>query len=71
MLGHRRVGDVDGSLIPDLYFRFLRGADGSGLTPVLEHEDGNGSRSVVRDRPERTLKCDFCSRAGVRREAVS
>jgi hypothetical protein len=28
---------VDGSLIPDLYFRFLRGGDGSTLTPVLEH----------------------------------
>ncbi|HEX8698030.1 MAG TPA: ribonuclease H-like domain-containing protein [Myxococcaceae bacterium] len=37
VLGHRRVGDVDGSLIPDLYFRFLRGGDGSTLTPVLEH----------------------------------
>jgi len=37
VLGHQRVGDVDGSLIPDLYFRFLRGGDGSALTPVLEH----------------------------------
>jgi hypothetical protein len=37
VLGHQRVGDVDGSLIPDLYFRFLRGEDGSALTPVLEH----------------------------------
>jgi hypothetical protein len=37
VLGHRRVGDVDGSLIPELYFRFLRGGDGSTLTPVLEH----------------------------------
>jgi hypothetical protein len=37
VLGHRRVGDVDGALIPDLYFRFLRGGDGSALTPVLEH----------------------------------
>jgi hypothetical protein len=37
VLGYRRVGDVDGALIPDLYFRFLRGADGSALTPVLEH----------------------------------
>ena len=35
--GYRRVDDVDGSLIPDLYFRFLRGGDGSALTPVLEH----------------------------------
>ncbi|WP_163996619.1 ribonuclease H-like domain-containing protein [Pyxidicoccus caerfyrddinensis] len=37
VLGHRRIGDVDGALIPDLYFRFLRGGDGSALTPVLEH----------------------------------
>lgn len=37
VLGHRRVDDVDGSLIPDLYFRYLRGGDGSALTPVLEH----------------------------------
>ena len=37
VLGYHRVGDVDGSQIPELYFRFLRGADGSGLTPVLEH----------------------------------
>ncbi|NVJ25740.1 ribonuclease H-like domain-containing protein [Myxococcus sp. AM011] len=37
VLGHRRVDDVDGSLIPELYFRYLRGGDGSALTPVLEH----------------------------------
>ncbi|OJT18456.1 hypothetical protein BO221_41085 [Archangium sp. Cb G35] len=37
VLDYHRVGDVDGALIPDLYFRFLRGADGSALTPVLEH----------------------------------
>jgi hypothetical protein len=37
VLGYHRVDDVDGALIPDLYFRFLRGADGSALTPVLEH----------------------------------
>ncbi|XXF76127.1 ribonuclease H-like domain-containing protein [Myxococcaceae bacterium GXIMD 01537] len=37
VLGFRRVDDVDGALIPDLYFRFLRGGDGASLTPVLEH----------------------------------
>jgi len=37
VLGHRRVGDVEGSLIPDLYFRFLRGGSGAALVPVLEH----------------------------------
>ncbi|HYH99935.1 ribonuclease H-like domain-containing protein [Hyalangium sp.] len=37
VLGHRRVGDVDGALIPDLYFRFLRGGSSAALTPVLEH----------------------------------
>ena len=36
VLGHRRIGDIDGALIPELYFRFLRGGDGSALTPVLE-----------------------------------
>ncbi|NRD47392.1 ribonuclease H-like domain-containing protein [Corallococcus exiguus] len=37
VLGHHRIGDVDGSEIPELYFRFLRGTDGSELVPVLEH----------------------------------
>lgn len=37
ILGHRRVGDVDGALIPELYFRFLRGGSSAALTPVLEH----------------------------------
>ncbi|AKQ66175.1 Glutamate synthase [NADPH] large chain [Myxococcus hansupus] len=37
VLGFRRVDDVDGSQIPELYFRYLRGGDGSALTPVLEH----------------------------------
>jgi uncharacterized protein YprB with RNaseH-like and TPR domain len=37
VLGHRRIGDVDGALIPDLYFRFLRGGSSAALTPVLEH----------------------------------
>ncbi len=37
VLGFRRVDDVDGSLIPDLYFRYLRGGDGAALIPVLEH----------------------------------
>ncbi|HEY0095342.1 MAG TPA: ribonuclease H-like domain-containing protein, partial [Archangium sp.] len=37
VLGFHRVGDVDGALIPELYFRFLRGGEGSALTPVLEH----------------------------------
>lgn len=37
VLGHQRVDDVDGALIPDLYFRFLRTGDGRPLEPVLEH----------------------------------
>lgn len=41
VLGFTRVGDVDGALIPDLYFRFLRGGDGSALTPVLEHNEND------------------------------
>jgi hypothetical protein len=37
VLGHVRVGDVPGSEIPELYFRFLRNGNGSLLTPVLDH----------------------------------
>ncbi|HLL55282.1 MAG TPA: ribonuclease H-like domain-containing protein, partial [Myxococcaceae bacterium] len=37
VLGHRRIGDVDGSQIPELYFRFLRGGSASALGPVIEH----------------------------------
>jgi len=37
ILGHRRIGDVDGALIPELYFRFLRGGSSAALGPVLEH----------------------------------
>lgn len=37
VLGYQREGDVEGALIPELYFRFLRGGEGSALTPVLEH----------------------------------
>jgi uncharacterized protein len=37
VLGFQRVDDVEGALIPELYFRFLRGGEGSALTPVLEH----------------------------------
>jgi uncharacterized protein len=37
ILGHERVGDVPGSLIPQLYFDYLRTRDGGRLKPVLEH----------------------------------
>ena len=37
VLGFKRVGDVDGALIPELYFRFLRSGNGRPLLPVLEH----------------------------------
>lgn len=37
VLGHRRVGDVPGDQIPELYFRYLRSGQGHLLTPVLEH----------------------------------
>lgn len=37
VLGFRRVGDVPGSEIPELYFRYLRSGDGSLLEPVLTH----------------------------------
>jgi uncharacterized protein YprB with RNaseH-like and TPR domain len=37
VLGHVRVGDVPGSDIPELYFRYLRNGNGSLLAPVLDH----------------------------------
>jgi len=37
VLGFHRVGDVPGSEIPELYFRYLRTGDGSLLEPVLTH----------------------------------
>ncbi len=37
VLGMRREHDVDGAEIPGLYIDFLRGADGSALAPVIEH----------------------------------
>jgi uncharacterized protein len=39
VLGHRRVDDVDGSLIPELYFRYLREGDGALLEGVIEHNE--------------------------------
>ena len=37
VLGLRREGDIDGSEIPALFWDFVRGADGSTLSPVIEH----------------------------------
>ena len=37
VLGMRRERDVDGSEIPDLFWEYVRGADGSTLAPVIEH----------------------------------
>ncbi|MEE8408921.1 MAG: ribonuclease H-like domain-containing protein [Myxococcota bacterium] len=37
VLGMRRVGDVDGSEIPTLYWDFLRNGDGYALEPIVEH----------------------------------
>jgi uncharacterized protein len=37
ILGHRREGDVDGSLVPEIYFRYLRSGDGGPVHKVLEH----------------------------------
>ncbi len=37
VLGMRRERDVDGAEIPDLFWEFVRGADGSTLAPVIEH----------------------------------
>lgn len=37
LLGFHREDDVPGSAIPELYFRFLRGAPADSLSGVLEH----------------------------------
>jgi uncharacterized protein YprB with RNaseH-like and TPR domain len=37
ILGHERIGDVPGELIPQLYFEFLRTGRAHKLQPVLEH----------------------------------
>ncbi len=37
VLGYERVGDVPGSLIPYLYFEYLRTRQGGRLQPVFEH----------------------------------
>jgi len=37
ILGVERVGDVDGALIPDLYFQYLRSGDFQPLAPVMKH----------------------------------
>ncbi len=37
LLGFYREGDVDGSEIPEIYLRFLRGADPAILAPIIEH----------------------------------
>lgn len=37
VLGMRREQDVDGAEIPGIYLDFIRGADGSELAPVIEH----------------------------------
>lgn len=37
VLGVRREGDIDGAEIPDRFWDFVRGADGSALAPVIEH----------------------------------
>jgi uncharacterized protein YprB with RNaseH-like and TPR domain len=37
VLGHRRVGDIPGAEIPELYFRYLRTGQGGLLEPVLTH----------------------------------
>ena len=37
VLGLRRDGDVDGSLIPGIYLSYLRSGEGGELAPVIEH----------------------------------
>jgi hypothetical protein len=37
VLGMRRERDIDGAEIPELYWSFVRGAEGHVLVPVIEH----------------------------------
>jgi uncharacterized protein YprB with RNaseH-like and TPR domain len=37
VLGMHREYDIDGAEIPSIYLDFIRGADGSALAPVIEH----------------------------------
>jgi hypothetical protein len=37
LLGVRRIGDVPGDEIPDIYFRYIRGRDAGALGRVLDH----------------------------------
>jgi uncharacterized protein YprB with RNaseH-like and TPR domain len=38
LLGHERIDDLPGELIPQRYFEFMRGhADGATLKPILDH----------------------------------
>jgi uncharacterized protein YprB with RNaseH-like and TPR domain len=37
VLGMRRERDIDGAEIPDRYWEYVRGDDGSRLAPVIEH----------------------------------
>jgi len=36
-IGFHRQGDLPGALVPEMYFRYLRGAGRASLEPVLEH----------------------------------
>lgn len=36
-IGFARRGDLPGALVPEMYFRYLRGADRATLEPVFEH----------------------------------
>jgi uncharacterized protein YprB with RNaseH-like and TPR domain len=36
-IGFHRLGDLPGALVPEMYFRYLRGAGRASLEPVFEH----------------------------------
>lgn len=37
VLGETRVGDVQGALVPEIYFAYLRTRDGMALKPIFDH----------------------------------
>ena len=37
LLGVERGDDVDGALVPDLYYRYIRDGDEAAIAPIIEH----------------------------------
>ena len=53
VLGHTRQGDVDGALVPVLFFEYLRSGDFGPMELVMEHNRQDVASLV-------TLLCRLC-----------